>query len=149
MLTSGSPAFSLCHQLSVSPSICDSFHLYRELLRCLCVFAVPVHPHIYSNGDICLNLLGGEWHPSLSAVKLCLAILSMLLSSKSKRPPQDDFLRKSSLYVPLITCSVSLSFYQPVCFPLAVSLSPPRSLSLYLILEILEFGCLQLFQVVA
>ncbi|OEH73841.1 ubiquitin conjugating enzyme [Cyclospora cayetanensis] len=54
---------------------------------------IPVHPHVYSNGDICLNLLGSDWHPSLSVLKLALAVLSMLLSASTKKAPQDDLLR--------------------------------------------------------
>ncbi|KAL8437680.1 hypothetical protein Efla_005576 [Eimeria flavescens] len=54
---------------------------------------VPIHPHVYSNGDICLDLLREAWHPSLSVKQLGLAVLSVLLSARHKTKPQDDLLR--------------------------------------------------------
>ena len=45
---------------------------------------------MYTNGDICLNLLGKDWRPTLSAGQLALAILSMLSSAREKRLPVDN-----------------------------------------------------------
>jgi ubiquitin-conjugating enzyme E2 W len=50
----------------------------------------PRHVHVYSNGDICLNLLGKDWRPTMSAQLLVLSIYSMLSSAKEKKIPQDN-----------------------------------------------------------
>ncbi len=59
---------------------------------------VPVHPHVYSNGHICLSILTEDWSPALSVASVCLSISSMLASAKEKKPPVDN-----SFYIK--TCS--------------------------------------------
>lgn len=51
---------------------------------------IPVHEHVYSNGVICLNILGDDWSPALTVSSVCLSILSMLSSAKVKKRPIDD-----------------------------------------------------------
>ncbi|XP_071807427.1 ubiquitin-conjugating enzyme E2 W-like [Asterias amurensis] len=53
---------------------------------------IPVHPHVYSNGHICLSILTEDWSPALSVQAVCLSIVSMLSScTVKKRPPDNTF----------------------------------------------------------
>lgn len=51
---------------------------------------IPVHPHIYSNGHLCLNILDKDWSPILGIESICLSIVSMLSSCEVKEKPRDD-----------------------------------------------------------
>lgn len=61
---------------------------------------IPIHPHIYSNGIICLDLLGQQgWSPVQNVESVCMSIQSMLTgNTKNERPPGDEeFVRGNRL----------------------------------------------------
>uniref|UniRef100_A0A1I8PUW7 UBC core domain-containing protein n=1 Tax=Stomoxys calcitrans TaxID=35570 RepID=A0A1I8PUW7_STOCA len=51
---------------------------------------IPIHPHVYSNGHICLSILTTGWLPSLTIESVCLSIVSMLSSCRVKQRPPND-----------------------------------------------------------
>lgn len=53
-------------------------------------FKPPMHAHVYSNGHICLSILGTEWTPALQLASVALSILSMLSSAAFKSSPPGD-----------------------------------------------------------
>ncbi len=53
----------------------------------------PKHAHVYSNGDICLSILGRDWRPTMSAHLLTTSILSMLSSAREKKTPEGNAYR--------------------------------------------------------
>ncbi|KAK4698112.1 ubiquitin-conjugating enzyme E2 W, partial [Lecanoromycetidae sp. Uapishka_2] len=60
---------------------------------------IPMHPHVYSNGIICLDLLGSSgWSPVQNVESVCMSIQSMLTgNSKNERPPGDEeFVRRNT-----------------------------------------------------
>eukprot|EP00546_Thalassionema_frauenfeldii_P010658 CAMPEP_0178919592 /NCGR_PEP_ID=MMETSP0786-20121207/14523_1 /TAXON_ID=186022 /ORGANISM="Thalassionema frauenfeldii, Strain CCMP 1798" /LENGTH=308 /DNA_ID=CAMNT_0020593541 /DNA_START=83 /DNA_END=1006 /DNA_ORIENTATION=+ len=50
----------------------------------------PQHEHVYTNGDICLSLLGKDWRPTMTAQSIAVSILSILSSAQSKSLPMDN-----------------------------------------------------------
>ena len=60
---------------------------------------IPVHPHIYSNGIICLDLLGtAGWSPVQNVESICMSLQSMLTGNeKNERPPgNEDFVKRNT-----------------------------------------------------
>lgn len=51
---------------------------------------IPVHEHVYTNGDICLSLLGKDWRPTMTAQSIAHSILSILASAARKSRPMDN-----------------------------------------------------------
>lgn len=53
---------------------------------------IPLHPHIYSNGIICLDLLDSQgWSPVHNVESICISIQSMLAgNTKAEKPPGDE-----------------------------------------------------------
>ncbi|RHZ56044.1 hypothetical protein CDV55_104878 [Aspergillus turcosus] len=53
---------------------------------------IPMHPHIYSNGIICLDLLSSAgWSPVQTVESVCMSIQSMLTANnRNERPPGDS-----------------------------------------------------------
>ncbi|KAK2195472.1 bifunctional Ubiquitin-conjugating enzyme E2/Ubiquitin-conjugating enzyme-RWD-like [Babesia duncani] len=53
-------------------------------------YPVPMHAHIYSNGDICMSSLGSEYVPTASILSFIHSIMSMLSSATEKTLPPDN-----------------------------------------------------------
>ncbi|OAL07460.1 UBC-like protein [Phaeosphaeriaceae sp. SRC1lsM3a] len=52
---------------------------------------IPFHPHIYSNGIICLDLLDrAGWSPVHNVESVCVSLQSMLSSNTKKERPEGD-----------------------------------------------------------
>jgi ubiquitin-conjugating enzyme E2 W len=51
---------------------------------------IPLHEHVYTNGDICLSLLGKHWAPTMTAQSIAVSIQSILNSANRKELPMDN-----------------------------------------------------------
>ncbi|CAG7885262.1 unnamed protein product [Brassica rapa] len=65
-------------------------HYPMEAPQVIFQHPAPLHPHVYSNGHICLDVLYGSWSPAMRLSSICLSILSMLSSSAVKQKPKDN-----------------------------------------------------------
>lgn len=61
---------------------------------------IPMHPHIYSNGIICLDLLSPSqgWSPVQNVESVCVSIQSMLASNRKNERPEgnDEFVARNT-----------------------------------------------------
>eukprot|EP00897_Mesotaenium_endlicherianum_P007585 jgi/Mesen1/6855/ME000351S05967 len=65
-------------------------HYPMEAPQVIFVNNPPIHPHIYSNGHICLDILYDSWSPAMTVSSVCISIQSMLSSCTEKVRPGDN-----------------------------------------------------------
>lgn len=69
----------------------------------LCVFQPPIfHPNVFSNGQICLSILGDGWRPGITVKQILLGIQDLLdtpnKGDPANGPANQCFIRSPSMY---------------------------------------------------
>ena len=90
--------------------------------------SIPIHPHVYANGHICLSILADDWSPALTILSVCVSLQSMLSScSQKERPPDNDVYARFGSRDPKQTkwvfhgkCVLLMHSPLPHLFPLSV-----------------------------
>lgn len=61
---------------------------------------VPMHEHVYGNGDVCMSVLHTDWVPALGVRGILLSVVSMLASAEEKkRPPNEAHYLRTYRYI--------------------------------------------------
>ncbi|KRH92788.1 Ubiquitin-protein ligase [Pseudoloma neurophilia] len=81
-----------------------------------CQFMSKVyHPNIYTNGDLCLDILSNRWSPNYSVTTVLLSVQSMLndpnISSPANLEAANDFENNKKLYHRRVRDCVEKSWY--------------------------------------
>jgi len=91
-LSFSGPAGSLYagEQFTLRFQFTSEYPMDSPIVTFVTAIGVPVHEHIYSNGHICLNILGADWTPAMTVKTICFSIISMLSSATEKKKPHDN-----------------------------------------------------------
>ncbi|MCJ1332329.1 hypothetical protein MMC10_009021 [Thelotrema lepadinum] len=75
---------------------------------------IPMHPHVYSNGIICLDLLDrAGWSPVQNVESVCMSLQSMLTgNTKNERPEGNEIFVRSNTMRPR---DIQFDFHDTTC----------------------------------